>query len=90
MRTPRPSRHIGCRVPRIGGFTLIEIIVVLLVFSVMAAMAYGGLNSVLRTRRGIEDSMQRTAELNDEQAFSLDRDGLIELLDAALATTNDE
>lgn len=63
MRTPRPSRHIGCRVPRIGGFTLIEIIVVLLVFSVMAAMAYGGLNSVLRTRRGIEDSMQRTAEL---------------------------
>ena len=45
------------------GFTLIEIIVVVLVFSVMAAMAYGGLNSVLKMRRGVEDSMQRTAEL---------------------------
>lgn len=43
------------------GFTLLEIIVVVLVFSVMAAMAYGGLNSVLKTRRAIEDSMQRTA-----------------------------
>lgn len=45
------------------GFTLLEIIVVLLVFSVMAAMAYGGLNSVLKLRRGIEDSMLRTADL---------------------------
>jgi general secretion pathway protein J len=43
------------------GFTLIEIIVVVLVFSIMAAMAYGGLNSVLRTRNGIEDSFARTA-----------------------------
>ncbi|MGQ0528471.1 MAG: type II secretion system protein, partial [Panacagrimonas sp.] len=33
------------------GFTLLEIIVVVLVFSVMAAMAYGGLNSVLKTQR---------------------------------------
>ncbi|THD03183.1 type II secretion system protein GspJ [Panacagrimonas perspica] len=49
------------------GFTLIEIIVVLLVFSVMAAMAYGGLNSVLKLRRGVEDSMQRTADL--QRAF---------------------
>jgi len=48
---------------RSRGFTLIEIIVVLLVFSVMAAMAYGGLNSVLKIRRGVEDSMQRTADL---------------------------
>lgn len=49
------------------GFTLIEIIVVVLVFSVMSAMAYGGLNSVLKTRRGIEDSMQRTAAM--QRAF---------------------
>lgn len=49
------------------GFTLIEIIVVVLVFSIMAAMAYGGLNSVLRTRAGIEQSMNRTAEM--QRAF---------------------
>ncbi|MGQ0501205.1 MAG: type II secretion system minor pseudopilin GspJ [Panacagrimonas sp.] len=50
-----------------AGFTLIEIIVVVLVFSVMSAMAYGGLNSVLKTRRGIEDSMLRTAAM--QRAF---------------------
>lgn len=49
------------------GFTLIEIIVVVLVFSIMSVMAYGGLRSVLDTRRGIETSMQRTAEL--QRAF---------------------
>lgn len=49
------------------GFTLLEIIVVVLVFSVMAAMAYGGLNSVLKTQRGIEESMARTADV--QRAF---------------------
>lgn len=49
------------------GFTLLEIIVVVLVFSVMAAMAYGGLNSVLKTQRGIEESMSRTADV--QRAF---------------------
>ena len=45
------------------GFTLLEIIVVVLVFSVMSVMAYGGLRSVLRTRSGIESAMTRTADL---------------------------
>lgn len=49
------------------GFTLIEIIVVVLVFAIMSAMAYGGLNSVLRTRDGIEKSMNRTADM--QRAF---------------------
>lgn len=56
MRSSRLSR-------RLAGFTLIEIIIVVLVFSVMSVMAYGGLNSVLRTRSGIEDSMRRTADV---------------------------
>ncbi|MGQ0697576.1 MAG: type II secretion system minor pseudopilin GspJ [Panacagrimonas sp.] len=51
-----------------AGFTLIEIIVVVLVFTIMAAMAYGGLNSVLRTKRAIEDSMKRTADM--QRAFT--------------------
>ena len=48
---------------RSGGFTLIEVILVVLIFSIMAAMAYGGLNSVLKTRVSIEASMKRTADL---------------------------
>ena len=61
---PVPATPVSAvvRRPRQAGFTLLEIIVVVLVFSVMAAMAYGGLNSVLRTRNGIEQSMNRTAE----------------------------
>lgn len=51
------------RALRAQGFTLLEIIVVVLVFSVMSVMAYGGLRSVLRTRSGIEAAMTRTAEL---------------------------
>lgn len=62
MKTARPCVAL-CGSRRKRGFTLLEIIVVLLVFSVMAAMAYGGLNSVLKLRRGVEDSMQRTADL---------------------------
>lgn len=44
------------------GFTLLEVILVVLIFAIMAAMAYGGLNSVLKTRTAIERSMQRTAD----------------------------
>ena len=51
------------RAPRSRGFTLIEVILVVLIFSIMAAMAYGGLNSVLKTRVSIEASMKRTADL---------------------------
>lgn len=46
---------------------MIEVVVVVLVFSIMSVMAYGGLRSVLDIRRGIEGSMQRTAEL--QRAF---------------------
>jgi general secretion pathway protein J len=49
------------------GFTLIEIIVVVLVFSIMAVMAYGGLNTVLKTRSAVEASMERTAAM--QKAF---------------------
>lgn len=64
-----------------AGFTLLEIIVVVLVFSVMAAMAYGGLNSVLRTRAAIEVSMQRTADF--QRAFQRLRGDFQNLRDRA-------
>jgi general secretion pathway protein J len=44
------------------GFTLLELIVVLLVFSIMSILAYGGLRSVLDTRVGVEAAMDRNAE----------------------------
>jgi len=44
------------------GFTLLELLVVILIFGIFALMAYGGLNSVLSTRRHIEQSLARTAE----------------------------
>ncbi len=45
------------------GFTLIELLVVILIFGIFAVMAYGGLSNVLGTRRRIEESLARTAEI---------------------------
>ena len=44
------------------GFTLLELVVVLAIFGVFAAMAYGGLNYVLNARRELETRLDRTAE----------------------------
>lgn len=44
------------------GFTLLELIVVIGVFSVFAAMAYGGLDRVMQARTRIEQSLNRTEE----------------------------
>jgi len=46
-----------------GGFTLLELIVVLAIFSVLAVMAYGGLNSVLTARERVLQSLERTTAL---------------------------
>ncbi|MDB5986311.1 MAG: gspJ [Nevskia sp.] len=47
---------------RPAGFTLLELIVVIGVFSVFAAMAYGGLDRVMLARTRIEQSLNRTEE----------------------------
>jgi general secretion pathway protein J len=50
-----PRRH--------AGFTLLELLVALSIFALLAAMAYGGLNTVLRERQLTEQQAVRLAQL---------------------------
>jgi general secretion pathway protein J len=52
-----------------AGFTLIEVVVAAGIFAVAGAMAYGGLNTVLRTRAHLEESAARLARL--QTAFAI-------------------
>ncbi len=45
------------------GFTLLELIVVIAIFALFSIMAYGGLDSVLKTRHQVERAQERVAEL---------------------------
>lgn len=52
------------RVPTMdAGFTLLEMLVAIAVFAIMAAMAYGGLMSVLHTRHDTTAHMERLTQL---------------------------
>ncbi|HEX7381971.1 MAG TPA: type II secretion system minor pseudopilin GspJ [Nevskiaceae bacterium] len=56
----RPPAARRCPVDS-AGFTLLELLVVIGIFAVFAAMAYGGLISVLQTRADLEARLDRTA-----------------------------
>ena len=45
------------------GLTLIELLVALAIFSILAGLAYGGLNSVLNTREAVEAESARLANV---------------------------
>ncbi|MES9855576.1 MAG: type II secretion system minor pseudopilin GspJ [Sedimenticola sp.] len=45
------------------GFTLLEIMVAMAVFAVLSAMAYGGLQSVLQSRQGLQGASERLSRL---------------------------
>ena len=51
-----------------SGFTLLELLVAMAVFTVMSAMAYGGLASLLNTRTAVEESAESLTRL--QMAFS--------------------
>lgn len=59
------------------GFTLLELMIVLGIFAVLAVMAYGGLNSVLTSRAHIARSLERTGAL--QKAYLRLRDDLQQL-----------
>ena len=48
---------------RCGGFTLLELLVALSIFAIVAVLAYGGLGSVLDQRILTEESAERLAQL---------------------------
>ena len=58
-----------------AGFTLLELLVVVGIFAIMSAMAYGGLNAVLSARRHIEDSLARTRDF--QQTYTRLRDDMV-------------
>jgi general secretion pathway protein J len=49
---------------RHAGFTLVEVLVALLVMSIMAAMAWQGLDGISRSRAGSEEQVERILRLN--------------------------
>ncbi|MDE2234393.1 MAG: type II secretion system minor pseudopilin GspJ [Gammaproteobacteria bacterium] len=53
----------------IRGFTLVELLVAVAIFAVIAAMAYGGLDSVIRQRERTSDVMNRLRIV--QQAFEI-------------------
>ena len=45
------------------GFTLLELLVALSIFSILSVMAYGGLQSVITTKQSTEKAAERISEI---------------------------
>jgi general secretion pathway protein J len=56
MRARRPRKH--------GGFTLVEVLVALMVMALMAAMAWQGVDGVVRSRNDSQLRLEQTLRLN--------------------------
>lgn len=77
----RPARPATAQ----RGFTLIEILVVLVIFSILAVLGYGTLNNVLKQQAGIEAALERIA-LQQKAYMRLRND----LLNARMRPVRDE
>jgi general secretion pathway protein J len=60
------------------GFTLLELLIAVVVFSIMATMAYGGLNSVLTTRDSTDQAAQELDAL--QQTFLFLQQDLLQIV----------
>ena len=67
MKTSMKKSDSGRSVCIVTGFTLLELLVALAVFSVLAAISYGGLNKILTGSAHSSQQMDRLAEL--QRAF---------------------
>jgi len=67
---------------RIHGFTLIEILIAIAVFAVMSAMAYGGLNSVMKQRAGLEEHANRLANL--QKTFTIIERDILQIVNRGI------
>ena len=83
----------GANSARIGGFTLLEIMVAIAIFAVLAAAAYGGMNSIVRAQIAVReasdalDALSRALarfEKDLSQAYSRSSRGAYGTIDAAL------
>ncbi len=59
--------------PRYAGFTLIELLIAMVIFAILATLAYGGLSSLIRTSSGVEAHIERLEKLQRCVMF-LERD----------------
>lgn len=63
----RPDRRLAPQ-PRPSGFTLVEVLVALFILSVVALMAWQGLDALVRTRDGAQARSEQTLQLNNALA----------------------
>ncbi len=66
-------RQTNAAAPQPNGFTLLELLVAMAIFALLAAMAYGGLQRVLDARADAERVQQRLAQLQKAVTF-IERD----------------
>ena len=59
----RAYPHINRQPMHSGGFTLVEVLVALMIMAILSAMAWQGLDGVMRARDASRDSIDRTTRL---------------------------
>jgi general secretion pathway protein J len=57
------TRGLMCARRRTAGFTLLELLIAIAIFALVAAMAYGGLNSVLNVSERVNEQAERLKAL---------------------------
>jgi len=57
------SRKIAGRIKRQQGFTLLELLIASIIFAIMAIMAYGGLNNVIKNSQSSEQALTRLQQI---------------------------
>lgn len=61
-RPPHAVARMNSQRPKESGFTLLELVAALAIFALLAVMAYGGLDSVLMTKRSVGVAQERMTQ----------------------------